>query len=419
MLANKKYYYPFVLLFIYSCVTIFFFLYGPYDYILENGTYLFYFLVAVHISLIGGYVLGQKSNGRRLLLRFSSLKATKYIIVVIVFYKLISIIGTGGGDLFRVSTAIADPAQAYLDGSTKAGNISIFNYIDMVFAPFVTIGVTAGIFFWKRLTLIFKAQLLLYILIVLLSSIGASVRSSIIALIINITCGLMASHMAGNIKITARKKVIICFSFIFFILTFFLYTKNLSENRTTILVNPVTLQSPNNENFFYKILPDDYSITITGISFYLGHSYYRLNQAISLPFNGLGFGLSNSYFLMENIERITGWGGLKSISYGYRLDMELTQKFGVFWTTTYTWLASDLTFPGVVVLLFFIAYWLSISIKDNILDANIFSIAVFSNLFAFIYSLPTVNPLQDGSGLINFFSIFLIWIIFRGRLSEK
>lgn len=418
-MRKNKYYYPLNLLLIYSLTTIFFFLFGPYKYKIENGLYLTLFLVLVHVSLIKGYLRGQKSNGRKFKVKFSSIKATKYVILIVFIYKIVSLIGTGGGDLFRVSLAINDPATAYFESSTK-GNISVFNYIDMLFAPLVTIAVTSGVFFWNRIGFVSKLLLTSYILIILLSSIGASVRSSIIAIILNISCGLILSHITGNFKVTYRIKLIASLSCISFVLLFFMYTKNLTENRNTdLFINPVTLESPDSENFLYKTLPNDYSATITGISFYLGHSYYRLSQAISLPFHGTGFGFSNSYFLIENVENITGWGGLKDISYGYRLDKELTDKFGVFWSTTYTWLASDFTFPGVIIFLFFIAYWMAIAMKDTMLDPNIFTIAVFANLFSFIYNLPAVNPLQDGAGIVNFFSIFLIWIFFRKSYGEK
>jgi hypothetical protein len=134
-----------------------------------------------------------------------------------------------------------------------------------------------------------------------------------------------------------------------------------------------------------------------------------------MPFKGIGFGLSNSYFVMDNIESITGWSGLKKISYGVRLDSQVGAGYGLYWSTFYTWIASDFTFPGTIVVIFFIGYYFSLALKDTLYYQNPLSVTVFCILFYFIFHFAFNNPLQDGPGLTCNLLLPLIWGILRKR----
>jgi hypothetical protein len=136
---------------------------------------------------------------------------------------------------------------------------------------------------------------------------------------------------------------------------------------------------------------------------------------MNMPFNGLGFGLSNSYFIMDNIESLTGWSELKNISYGVRLDKGIGSSYGLYWSTFYTWIASDFTFPGTVIVIFFTGYFLSLSLKDSLYFMNPLSVTVFCTLFYNIFHFAFNNPLQDGAGLTTGLLVPLIWLIFRKR----
>jgi hypothetical protein len=136
---------------------------------------------------------------------------------------------------------------------------------------------------------------------------------------------------------------------------------------------------------------------------------------MNLPFKGLGFGLSNSYFIMDNIESLTGWSGLKNISYGVRLDKGIGSGYGLYWSTFYTWIASDFTFPGTIIVVFFIGYFFSLALKDTLFSQNPLSVTVFCSFFYFIFHFAFNNPLQDGAGLTTYLFVPVIWFIFRKK----
>jgi hypothetical protein len=134
-----------------------------------------------------------------------------------------------------------------------------------------------------------------------------------------------------------------------------------------------------------------------------------------MPFKGLGFGLSNSYFVMRNIEQLTGWSGLKDISYGVRLDNAIGSGYGLYWSTFYTWIASDFTFPGTIIVMFFIAYYFSLSLRDSLYSLNPLSVTVFCTLFYFIFHCAFNNPMQDGAGITTNLFVPIVWLILRRK----
>ena len=197
---------------------------------------------------------------------------------------------------------------------------------------------------------------------------------------------------------------------------FFFYSDALIKTRGgTPTLNPLT-NEPHNENYFlFKVTPNEFAPAIINTSFYISHSYYQLNKALNMPYKGLGLGLSNSYFVMDNIEQITGSKWLKEISFGQRLDDEVGIGYGAYWSTFYTWMASDFTFPGVIIVVLYIAYFLAMSLRDALFNLNPLAVTTFCSLFYFIFHFAFNNPLQDGQGIITCFFIPLLWLVLRVR----
>jgi hypothetical protein len=405
---------PIIILFIWLGLTLFLFFFGPYDYKLKNAPYFITYLISVHLALYFGYKKGLKAEGKKMLSNFSYIKLTKWCIIITLFYTIANLIYTSGGSISQLGSALSDPAKAY-EYSHDVTNISIFNYLAIFFAPITTIAVTCGIFYWKQISIKFRIILSLYVVFVIISSITAGIRSAMIWIILYVGSALLLSILHKKFKINFRYKILLSFSVIAFLFLFFSYTANLTKNRGGFtLVNPLTQEKPNENNILFKIFSPNSELTVSIVSFYLSHPYYRLNQAMDLPLNGIGFGLSNSYFLMTNIERITGWNGLEDFSYGLRLDKKTAHgNFGVYWSTFYTWIASDFTFPGTILVIYFIGYLFALSFKDTFISNNPFAIATFCNLFFTIYSFPTTNPLQDGNGITSILGLMIIWHLTR------
>ena len=71
------------------------------------------------------------------------------------------------------------------------------------------------------------------------------------------------------------------------------------------------------------------------------------------------------------------------------------EKYGidrnVNWHTMYVWYASDLTFPGVVILMFIIGFYFAQSWLGALRGANPYAIAVFTLFLVMILYVPANN----------------------------
>jgi hypothetical protein len=251
-----------------------------------------------------------------------------------------------------------------------------------------------------------------------LSAIGASVRSTIVVTGLFVVSALGAAIKSKMISIPLRIKLAMTIVLFCALIVFFKYVAFLAENRQqddNQLRNPLTNDLPVQGHVVYRALPEMWHKTYTMAAFYVSHPYYRLAQAMELPFVGIGYGAGNSAFVMRNVIRLTRRPELENYSYGLRLDrMTGAGDFGLAWSTIYTWIASDVTFPGSVVVIFLIGYLFARSWIDVLMRRGPLSVLAFVCFVVIVFSFPMNNPLQDGPGISTFFGIPFLWWLNRG-----
>jgi len=405
---------PIILLLSWLLLTILVFVFGPYKYKINNSFLFYTYLFIVNVSLFLGYMRGQKSYGRKCKIKINYIKFVQTSIIISFIYLIIKLILTSGGDLANVFTTFKDASESYMKRTTNHPNL--FSYIDIFILPVTIIAITNGIFSSKKLNRGYRYCVYIMIIYSIASSIGSGTRAGIVGIVLIVTAAFLLGIYKKNIIIKARHKIFLFLMAMIFFMGFFAYIGLLTESRSVYQpINPLTKKIPDKNFVLFKILPPQSHPAINNISFYLAHSYYRLNQAFDLPYNGIGFGLSNSYFIMDNIQELTGWTGPKNISYGLRLDMKQNGFFGNYWSTFYAWIASDFTFPGTIIIVYIIGYFFSLALRDSLLSPNPLSVAVFCILFGFIFHFAFNNPLQDGSGITINLGITAIWLFSRNR----
>lgn len=407
---------PIRLLMSWLLTTIFFFVFGPYNYHLSNAPILYLYLAAVHLALYLGYRAGLKARLKGVRKKIKGLVAVKYCLAFVVMLSAVKLIYSRGGDAGNIMMALRDPAEAYYAGSNKNAP-TLFSYIDILTAPFMSLALIWGVFYWGRLKTAYRLILTALVGLALLSSIGASVRSTMVVTGLLIASAFMASYYRGNIRLGLFAKGVTLITLLTLLAAFFVYFAFLTERRSSDpkkMVNPITQEYPVEDNPIYRIVPEPCRTAYAGVVFYISHAYARLAQAIDLPFVGSGLGAGNSVFLVRNIIRLTGWDWFEDYSYGLRLDRETSSGgFGLLWSTIYTWIASDVTFPGSIVVVFLIGFLFARSWVEVLHGSSPLSVAAFSCFFIIIFSFPMNNPLQDGPGISTYFGIPLLWWLNR------
>jgi hypothetical protein len=414
-LKQRKYYFPIIFLLSWLVFTILNFAFGPYKYNINNALIFYSYLLLVHISLFLGYFWGQSFDGKGTRIKIDYYIFVKIAIVISLIYFVVKLIFTSGGDLRSFSDTLKDALKTYSNSSLN--HPTLFSYLDMFFAPISLIAITNTIFSNKNLPKLYRYSVYLLIVFQIGSSVGSATRSGLVYIVIITLAAFSLGIYKKNIILELYHKVLIILLGAGIIIGFFAYSSLIVTKRGGIVaINPLTNEPPKESYFLYKIISPKLQPQITNTSFYISHSYYRLNQALNLPNNGLGFGLSNSWFIMDNIEKYTGWSKPKDISYGVRLDRDLGGgRHGLYWSTFYTWIASDFSFAGTIIVIFFIGYFFSLAMKDSLFFQNPLSVTVFCTFFFFIFHFAFNNPLQDGQGITTFFCLPVVWLLVREK----
>jgi hypothetical protein len=396
--------------------TVVLFAAGPYEYQLSNAIQLYVYLGAVHLALYVGYIVGSRIRIRYRRPTGHGPVIARLALGLGLLATAFGLVYTGGGDLARIGLALRQPELAYYAGSTKEG-ITAFNYVEILSAPFVALAITLGIFHWSSLTRGYRLAVCLLAAIILASAVGAAVRGPLVQFGVLSVAALAAAVFSGELKVSRRGRLLIVSSALAGIVAFAEYTAFITENRAPnvdMLYNPITGERPRPDHYGYAIVPEEWHLGYTSAAFYVSHGYARLARALEMTFLGSGFGMGNSPFLIRNVVRVTGWSELEERSYGLRLDKEVfTGEFGILWSTIFTWMASDVTFPGTVLVVFVIGMGFGLSWVEALLLRSPLAVAAFSCLAFIVFSFPMNNPLQDGPGIAVFLCVPVAWLCAR------
>jgi len=405
---------PIVLLLTWLSFTAMIFIWGPYEYELLNPVLFYSYIIAINISLYLGYNRGQKSHGRASRSKVKYSVILKRLIMLSFVYISIKMALTRGGDLVRIATTFTDSSKSYLNSSIK--NTGVFNYIDIIMIPIEIMAITNSIHSFSTLGIKYRLMILSVIFVFIASSIGSATRGALVQATVLIFIAFYLGVKNKKIKLKNASKLIIAIFCLIIAIFFFIYSSVLVGTRGGFTANnPLTGDPPISDYSLFKGMQPITQALISSTSFYLSHAYYRLDRALNMPLEGLGFGFSNSYFIMTNITKLTGSTYLQDISYGIRLDNETGGRYGLYWSTFYTWAASDFTFVGVIFLVFMIGYFISLSLKDSLLAENHLAISSFCILFYFVIHFIFNNPMQDGAGVFTIFGIVSAWLFYRKK----
>lgn len=412
---NPKIYLPIKVLIAWMLFTMIIYFFGPYEYDNQNPFIFVGYLIALLLAIFFGYKRGQNTFGRGFRLNINYIKFVKQTILISLSYTFIKIIASGGGNVTKVFTTFVDASQNYTTSSVRS-ETTLFNYLNMIVAPIQMLAITNVIYSYKKIPKKYRYAGLLLIINVIASAIGSATRSGVVQITVIIFAALLLAIYKKNIVLSYKNKIQFMFITIFALITFIVYSFIITTTRdgNIIILNPITQDPPKTDYFIDNITPDIVHPLTYNLSFYLSHAYYRLNKAMFLPFKGLGFGLSNSFFIMENVESLTNWDGLRKMSYAVRSSSD-DRTFGLYWSTFYSWIASDVTWPGTLIFMYFLSYFLSLALKDSLITNNPFSTTTFCLLFYFIFHSVFNNPMQDGAGVMVFFILPLFWYIIRKK----
>lgn len=160
----------------------------------------------------------------------------------------------------------------------------------------------------------------------------------------------------------------------------------------------------NETHIIPTLLGENIGFAVTMLSGYFGQGYYGLSLAFDQPFTWTAFS-GSSYSLSVILNQFFGLPFMVEESYPYLVG-ENTGWALTKWKTVFAWLASDLTFPGTVLLGGGIGYLYAKLWRESILLENPVSILLFCLLSVGAAYVPANNQLMHSPGAL--FTLFVI-----------
>jgi hypothetical protein len=410
---------PIIFFMVYLNLTVLLFAVGPWDYHLQNPVEFYAFLIAAHGALLAGYL----SAAFREPCTYDHRWPIKRLIFISIVVNLALLIPTS---LFRtgkwypdILSGIENPGLAYAisEDLRETGN-PVIEYIRFFAGPLLFMALPLSIFYWRRLSNLVRTFAVISIAGTVALFIAMGTNKAIADTVLLVPWVLTAARFAGVLKFSKKQVLALGIASVVSLLLFVAFFAATMATRPGSVASTGVFNSAgssvDDDNFLIRDLSPETKIGFVGLDLYLTSGYYALSLALQEPWVPT-FGVGNSFFLTRQAARITGNHAIEEMSYPARIE-----KYGwdsvALWSSIYPWLASDLSFPGTIVAVFFVGRLFAMSWLDTLRAANPFAVLVFSLFIIMLFYFPANNQvLQFGEGLSAFYVIIWMWFSTRRK----
>lgn len=209
----------------------------------------------------------------------------------------------------------------------------------------------------------------------------------------------------------------IIFLIISFLLIVFLFVEILRQRyvaagigKFNIDMNTHPLIFWDHNSVIFFLFGDEYGFSLGMFLGYFTNGLFGLSLCLNLPFEWTYF-VGNSYSLTRIVEIIIGNNGL---IFDSTYPVRAGESFGwglSKWHSLYSWMASDFTFTGVVIIAGIFGYiygrlWIEAINAKNIASGPLFTI--FS--LGLVFSLSNNQLMHGMPGILSLFFTILLWV---------
>jgi hypothetical protein len=411
---------PVLFFFIYLNFTVFLFAFGPLPWPVINTVKLYAFLFFAHISLLLGYISVINRHSGHYIGKWN----TKRIIIVSLVVNLLLLIPTSisrsGSPIPNVAAGFYEPGWTYYTarGLRDDTGSNPVEYVRIVFGPVLFPLLPLTIYYWQRLAISIRLLSILSIIGFVFIYIATGTNKAVADFILICPWLIVASIFAGIMKI--RKIHLTLFLIIGVVLVvlfanFFVEGQKNRPGANVAYFSGINMNA-DLDNFMVRDLSSNAKIGVVALTGYLTQGYYALSLSLERPFMPM-FGVGNSMFLYRNAARITGVYAIEEMPYPVQIEKDGWDAYGR-WSSIYPWIASDVSFPGVIVIVFLIGRLFALSWLDSLTGNNPFAIIMFTQFITMLYYFPANNQaLQSGESLSSFYVLLILWLYTRNSKS--
>lgn len=424
-------YKPFWLTVGYVGITFLISIFGPIIYLRYQYKYwlVFLYLLAVFVFMGFGYYIGCHSRDRLKNRVYSASnindeyawKKTKSLISISIVVTLVSLIL----ELFYLVASgafhfgMSNIGSVYFQDIDGSSGIMIFRFATDFFR---VVNCTLGFYFFRKLSRPNKYLITGNVLLILsLALFGYGQQKSIGDLVIYIVVAIFVQRARMGKKLSGKTKL---FLVVGFIAILFILAYIQSERYSIIGVTASNYASRSTgevtydtDSFLFTLFGDKMGFGLAVIlGAYLSNGYYGLSLCLQMPFKWT-FGVGSSRALTSLLEKV-GVNTIQDATYLGRLSEVFGRNGLASWNTIFPWLASDMTFIGVLVYFFFVGYVFAKAWKEVLQHNNAISYMMFSILVIMMFYIQANNQIFHSYGsFVSSWCIIVLWLFMRKKYS--
>ncbi|MEO7189964.1 MAG: hypothetical protein ABI051_02800 [Vicinamibacterales bacterium] len=420
----------------YFTATVLLFYFGPWVYPLGAGQgRLVVFLVAVHTAFGIGYLVGILGAPRvgQFTVPVNTLLLTCVGLDLILLFPT-SQLNTGSW-VPNPWAALGDLGQAYTRSNfLKESTTPYVNYVRILLAPLLALTAPMAVYAWPQLSRLTRILFGVSIvgMLALYTSMGANAGAGHWMALF--PWYILAGHLSGVNRLTRRGWLIAGGVQGASVLLFALFFAATMTQRTGSFAKYGALPSiaataksaktergagPGPRTARAGAVPAMHRskarIAADGLAGYLTQGYYAVYLSLQEPFVPT-YGVGNSMFLQRQVVRLTGDTSLLERPYPARIEDKGWNAYG-YWATIYPWIASDVTFPGTVLVVLLIGFLAGRVWVDVLGGQHVLAVAFLGQLLVMLYYFPGHNrTMHSGEGFVAFWGLFFAWLLSRRRV---
>lgn len=318
---------------------------------------------------------------------------------------------TGPGSIIA---SIEDPAAAYLNKFAvyeqvqSTGRVSLPIQILTVAGALGAVLVPLLVVHWRRLTVAVRAAGIaglavyasFFLYIGTLKGLGDIVVMTIAAALVVMAGNRPAGAAGKGRRHTTRIAAVLLAGFLLYMGS--AQSSRLDKAGGSDMVRP----SP----AVVAVVGERAATGIAAIAFYPTHGYLGLAYNLGTPFVWTG-GLGSAPAVTSYAEQYAGAGGVKYETYPARTEARTGWPRGQYWATIYPWLASDLTFPGAVLFMGVVGWWLARWWVEAAFWRRRLPLLLFVQLALLVAYVPANNQLGiSRPSVFGFLTLFGLYV---------
>ncbi len=433
----RKKYLPLIAFSTYILFTLVLAFWGPLTYIgLDEANVSSYMLLFL-VLFTAGYYLGVNGSKDRIL-RDSALvekkifRLLKFSIIVTVLYKFQEFAALAVTGKLNLSFANAGEnyVETYADYERGAGGYNIEWVISIFFYLPLLISMILGVYYYKKLPRIYRLSVIaIFALVFIVNTLGQGKQKQIgdimVFLLSILVIKLGSESNSRDIKRRRRSKRIYIWGLLVGVLGLFGFISVLTARYAALGIDASNIQGLshplivyNTHHLVFQIFGDQVGFAMSMFTGYLAQGYLGLSLAFNEPFVWT-YGIGNSYATTILFGKLFGLPVSVEDSYPFRVGVDTGWDLAK-WHSVFPWLASDFTFPGVLIIFFFYAFVYGRCWKEAIVYRNPLSILFFCVLNLGLVFVPSNNQLLHGpESVLAVFVIASMWFYSRWKYDCK